>query len=72
MRNTADWLNLQSLISAYSLLRRSAVNGAGLGSNHQTGWNGLVAKMIQLYGLLDPKKILEEGKREAFVKGTLP
>ena len=26
-------------------------NGAGLGASHQTGWTGLVAKIIQLYGL---------------------
>lgn len=25
-------------------------NGAGLGANHQTGWTGLVAKLIQQYG----------------------
>jgi hypothetical protein len=25
-------------------------NGAGLGANHQTGWTGLVAKMIQQSG----------------------
>ncbi len=25
-------------------------NGAGLGASHQTGWTGLVAKVIQLYG----------------------
>jgi hypothetical protein len=43
-------------------------NGAGLGASHQTGWTGLVAKMIQLYGLLDPKKMLEEGKEAAFRK----
>jgi len=29
-------------------------NGAGLGASHQTGWTGLVAKLIELYGLLDP------------------
>ena len=45
-------------------------NGAGLGASHQTGWTGLVAKMIQLYGLLDPKKLLEVGKEAAFVKGA--
>jgi hypothetical protein len=44
-------------------------NGAGLGASHQTGWTGLVAKLIQLYGLLDPKKMLEEGKAAGFVKG---
>ena len=45
-------------------------NGAGLGASHQTGWTGLVAKMIQLYGLLDAKTALAEGKGSAFVKRT--
>ena len=30
-------------------------NGAGLGASHQTGWTGLVAKCIQLYGLPGPQ-----------------
>jgi hypothetical protein len=38
----------------------------GLGASHQTGWTGLVAKMIQLFGLLDPQKALEVGKAGAF------
>jgi Mannosylglycerate hydrolase MGH1-like glycoside hydrolase domain len=41
-------------------------NGAGLGASHQTGWTGVVAKLIQLFGLLDPKKSLEAGKEVAF------
>jgi hypothetical protein len=41
-------------------------NGAGLGASHQTGWTGLVAKSIQLYGLLDAKRALEGGKRAVF------
>ncbi len=45
-------------------------NGAGLGASHQTGWTGLVAKIIQLYGLLDPKRVLEGGKGAAFAQGT--
>jgi hypothetical protein len=45
-------------------------NGAGLGASHQTGWTGLVAKMIQLYGLLDPTQALAEGKGAAFLKGA--
>jgi hypothetical protein len=45
-------------------------SGAGLGASHQTGWTGLLAKMIQLYGLLDPKKYLEGGKREVFDSGS--
>jgi hypothetical protein len=44
-------------------------NGAGLGASHQTGWTGLVAKLIQLYGLLDSKRALEGGKETAFVQG---
>jgi hypothetical protein len=43
--------------------------GAGLGASHQTGWTGLVAKLIELFGSLDPVKSLEEGKRGAF-KGS--
>jgi hypothetical protein len=35
-----------------------------------SGWTGLVAKFIQLYGLLDPKRALEVGKEAAFQKGT--
>jgi hypothetical protein len=45
-------------------------NGAGLGASHQTGWTGLVAKFIELYGLLDPKRALAVGKKAAFVKDT--
>ncbi len=37
-------------------------NGAGLGASHQTGWTGVVAKLIQLFGLLDAEKLLEAGK----------
>jgi hypothetical protein len=40
-------------------------NGAGLGANHQTGWTGLVAKIIELYGRLDAQTFLQEGKRGA-------
>ena len=44
-------------------------NGAGLGASHQTGWTGVVAKTIQLFGLLDAKKVLEGGKAAAFIRG---
>jgi hypothetical protein len=45
-------------------------NGAGLGASHQTGWTGLVAKLIQLYGMLDGKQLLESGKQAAFVHAS--
>jgi mannosylglycerate hydrolase MGH1-like protein len=41
-------------------------NGAGLGASHQTGWTGLVARLIQMFGQLDATKLLEGGKRSAF------
>ena len=42
-------------------------NGAGLGASHQTGWTGLVAKTIQLFGTLDGKEFLDLGKSAAFL-----
>jgi hypothetical protein len=37
-------------------------NGAGLGASHQTGWTGLVAMLIQVFGRVDPQQLLREGK----------
>jgi hypothetical protein len=33
-------------------------NGAGLGASHQTGWTGLVAKLIEIFGRVDPQQLL--------------
>jgi hypothetical protein len=44
-------------------------NGAGLGASHQTGWTGVVAKLIQLFGRLEAQTLLEAGKAAAFVSG---
>jgi hypothetical protein len=43
-------------------------NGAGLGASHQTGWTGVVAKIIQIFGLLDAETQLEESKMDGFKK----
>jgi hypothetical protein len=43
-------------------------SGAGLGASHQTGWTGLVAKLIELFGRLDAGQYLEMGKKQAFAK----
>ena len=38
-------------------------NGAGLGASHQTGWTGLVASLLDLFGRLDAKDVeLEIGQ----------
>jgi hypothetical protein len=43
-------------------------NGAGLGASHQTGWTGLVAKLIELFGRIDAQQFLDAGKSGAFAK----
>ena len=43
-------------------------NGAGLGASHQTGWTGVVAKLIELFGRVDGAQLLDAGKVGAFAK----
>jgi hypothetical protein len=38
-------------------------NGAGLGASHQTGWTGVVAKLIQIQGFLDSPLVLKGSTR---------
>jgi hypothetical protein len=39
-----------------------ADSGAGLGASHQTGWTGIVGRLIQLFGTTDAKEVLEGGR----------
>jgi len=41
-------------------------NGAGIGASHQTGWTGLVAPLIEIFGLLDARTFPERGRVAAF------
>jgi hypothetical protein len=34
-------------------------NGAGLGASHQTGWTGLVAPLLDMFGRVDARTMLE-------------
>jgi hypothetical protein len=34
-------------------------NGAGLGASHQTGWTGLIALLVDIFGRIDAKSLLE-------------
>jgi hypothetical protein len=43
-------------------------NGAGLGASHQTGWTGIVAKLIELFGRLDAHQLLDAGKAGGFAR----
>jgi hypothetical protein len=40
-------------------------NGAGLGASHQTGWTGLIARLMHLFGTTSAERMLELGKRAA-------
>ncbi len=40
-------------------------NGAGLGASHQTGWTGLIARMLDLFARVNPETALHEA--QAFV-----
>jgi hypothetical protein len=42
-------------------------NGAGIGASHQTGWTGVIARLIQLYGQTDGETLLQGGIARAFV-----
>jgi Glycosyl hydrolase family 63 C-terminal domain len=37
-------------------------NGAGLGASHQTGWTGVIARIMHLFATLKPEQIIESGK----------
>jgi len=43
-------------------------NGAGIGASHQTGWTGLVGALIELFGRLDPDRLLTQGRAAAFIR----
>ena len=47
-------------------------NGAGIGASHQTGWTGLVAKMIQFFGSVSQEEFLAGGKMAAHMKRRQP
>src|SRR5262249_25094696 len=37
-------------------------NGAGLGASHQTGWTGLIARLMDVFARVNQKQALEFGK----------
>ena len=36
-------------------------NGAGLGASHQTGWTGIVARIMHFFATVRPEQVLETG-----------
>jgi hypothetical protein len=47
-------------------------NGAGLGASHQTGWTGIVARIIQVLGYLRPEDVLTGDLRSNLVYWRAP
>jgi len=45
-------------------------NGAGIGASHQTGWTGIVASLIELFGKVDGDTLLRAGSEAAFGRAT--
>jgi hypothetical protein len=41
-------------------------NGAGIGASHQTGWTGVIAGLIDIFGKLDAETFLQAGRGAAF------
>jgi hypothetical protein len=47
-------------------------NGAGLGASHQTGWTGIVARMMHLFATTTPEQALQLGKSAAVIDVRTP
>jgi uncharacterized protein YaiE (UPF0345 family) len=47
-------------------------NGAGLGAAHQTGWTGVIARLMHLFGTTSAEQMLALGKGAAFVEVEKP
>jgi hypothetical protein len=43
-------------------------NGAGLGANHQTGWTGIIARVMHLFATTTAEQVLELGKTAGVVE----
>jgi hypothetical protein len=43
-------------------------SGAGLGASHQTGWTGIIARAMHLFGTTTAEQVLELGKAAPVVE----
>jgi hypothetical protein len=41
-------------------------NGAGLGASHQTGWTGIIARLLHLFATMTPEMALADGNQAYF------
>jgi hypothetical protein len=47
-------------------------NGAGLGASHQTGWTGIVARIMHLFATTTSERSLDLGKASAALELEQP
>jgi hypothetical protein len=45
-------------------------NGAGIGASHQTGWTGVIAALIEIFGKVDAEEFLHGGRTAALGRET--
>jgi hypothetical protein len=45
-------------------------NGAGIGASHQTGWTGVIAALIEIFGKVDAEEFLHGGRTAALRRET--
>ncbi len=45
-------------------------SGAGVGASHQTGWSGVIARIMHLFGSLDAQKMLDRKKDQSVGAAT--
>jgi hypothetical protein len=45
-------------------------NGAGLGASHQTGWTGVIARVLDLFARMKPAHALQSGKADLLGRTT--
>ena len=43
-------------------------NGAGLGASHQTGWTGIIARLMHLFATTTPEQMLHLGIKAALIE----
>jgi hypothetical protein len=66
-RQDANW---RDLILFYEYFHGD--NGAGLGASHQTGWTGVIARLMHLFATRSAEQTLDLGKREFFQREQAP
>ena len=41
-------------------------NGAGLGASHQTGWTGIISRIMHLFATVEPGNLLTGGRKALY------